>query len=414
MKFEEIYEMRTEKRLTTQEAAQLLGMCERNFRRYVQRYRDEGMTGLVDKRLGRQAHNAADAEEVQALVELYQQHYSGYTASHFFDKYQGKYYGKRSYNWVRLALQETGTLKTKKRRGPHRRQRPRTPMKGMMLHQDGSTHQWVEGMYWDLIVTLDDADNEIYSAFFVEEEGTWSSFQGVQEVIEQKGLFCSLYTDRGTHYWTTTHAGKKVDKNRPTQFRRAMQQLGIEMIAAYSPEARGRSERMFGTLQGRLPKELKSAGITTLDEANQFLRDTFLPEFNQRFKVKTQEEIEAFIPWSSSHLKLEDILCIQEQRTVNKDNTIHYQGKQWQIPKDPQRYSYAKAKVRVHEYIDGSMAIFHGPRKLVHFDNRSEKLPSKREKLNQSKSCGLREFMDNRFAVTHKPHKGPQVQQQQI
>ena len=239
-------------------------------------------------------------------------------------------------------------------------------MKGLLLHQDGSTHPWIEGVSWDLIVTLDDADNEIYSAFFVEEEGTWSSFRGIKEVIETQGLFCSLYTDRGTHYWTTKKEGERVDKSSPTQFGRAMGWLGIDMIPAYSPQARGRSERMFGTLQGRLPLELESAGITRLDDANRYLRDRFLPEFNQRFKVKPEEARSAFIPWAGHHLSLDDILCIQEERTVGKDNTVSYKGKRWQIPAASQRCSYAKAKVKVHEYEDGSLSIFHGPRKLVH------------------------------------------------
>lgn len=215
-------------------------------------------------------------------------------------------------------------MKKGKKRGAHRRKRERRPLKGMMLHQDASTHEWVEGQKWDLVVTMDDADNEIYSAIFVEEEGTQSSFQEVQEVIENQGIFCSLYTDRGSHYWTTKKAGGKVESNEPTQFGRAMYQLGIEMIAAYSPEARGRSERMFGTLQGRLPKELALAGITEKEEANRYMREVFLPSFNTRFKVKIDEEITSFVPWLDSHLKLREILCIKGQREVKKDNTVSY------------------------------------------------------------------------------------------
>lgn len=407
MKFEEIYELKTEHRLTVEEAARLLGVCERTFRRYVQRHQQDGLDGLNDRRLGKRAHNAANAEEIHALIELYQNNYSGYSAAHFFDKYRGKYYGKRSYNWVRTTLQQEGLIKKQKKRGSHRHKRARSPMKGMMLHQDGSTHQWVKDKYWDLIVTMDDADNEIYSAFFVEEEGTWSSFRGVKEVINHHGLFCSLYTDRGSHYWLTSKAGKKVDRQQLTQFGRAMQILGIEMIAAYSPEARGRSERMFGTLQGRLPLELKSAGINTIDDANRFLKETFLPEFNKRFTVPTQEEHSAFVPWVTSYLQLDDILCIQEQRTVNKDNTVNYKGKLWQIPKTPNRYSYAKTKVKVHEYEDGAIALFHGPKKLAHFEP-NVKIGS------EEKACGLRGFVDNCFAVTHQLHEGPQAQQQAL
>lgn len=266
-------------------------------------------------------------------------------------------------------------LKKAKQRGVHRRRRPRAPMKGMMLHQDGSTHRWVADRYWDLIVTMDDADNEIYSAFFVEEEGTQSSFRGVKDVILEHGLFCSLYTVRGSHYWTTEEAGEKVNKQRLTEFGRAMQQLGIEMIPAYSPEARGRSERMFGTLQGRLPQELALANITDIDEANHFLNETFIPQFNRSFAIKPQEDECAFARWINANMNLDDILCIQDKRTVNIDNTVSYKNKCLQIPKDPARFSYAKAKVKVHEYSNGTMAIFYGPKYLARFDEKGDIIP---------------------------------------
>ena len=169
------------------------------------------------------------------------------------------------------------------RRGAHRRKRPRRALPGMMVHQDGSRHEWVPGRWWDLIVTMDDATSEIYSAFFVAEEGTMSSFRALCEVIGERGLFCSLYADRASHYWHTPDAGGMVDKDNPTQVGRALQQLGIELIAAYSPEARGRSERMFGTLQKRLPQELRLAGISGIEEANRFLKEVYLPLHNARF-----------------------------------------------------------------------------------------------------------------------------------
>ena len=367
MKFEEVYELRNESRITIEEAARMLCMSERNLRRHIERYEEEGLDGLNDKRLAHAAHNAAPVDEVFRLTELYNSRYRGCNASHFYDKYKQYHDGKRSYNWVKLTLQKQGVVSKSKKKGAHHRKRPRQPMPGMMIHQDASTHQWIEGVYWDLVVTMDDATNEIYSAFFVDQEGTWSSFLGVKEVIETKGLFSSFYTDRGSHYWITDKAGKKVNKTNLTQFGRAMKQLGIEMIAAYSPEARGRSERMFGTLQGRLPLELKSAGITTMDDANRFLKHVFLPEFNQRFCVKSQIARSAFIPWKPGNIELNDILCIQDQRIVDNDNTISYKGKTLQISKDEIRYSYRKTKVKVHEYLDGRMAIFHGPRKLVEF-----------------------------------------------
>jgi hypothetical protein len=235
----------------------------------------------------------------------------------------------------------------------------------MMLHQDGSPHEWVPGCQWDLIVTLDDATSEIYSAFFVEEEGTMSSLQGLREVIATRGLFSSLYTDRGSHYWHTDVAGGRVDQTRLTQVHRALQQLGVTLIPAYSPEARGRSERAFRTLQDRLPKELALAGITEMAAANRYLTEQFLPQHNQRFMVQATEPGTAFIPWSGTSLA--EILCVHEERVVAKDNTVRYQGLSLQIPQDPHRFHYVKVTVRVHAYPDGTLAVFHGPRCLARY-----------------------------------------------
>lgn len=369
MRFEDVYERQRSKRLTCEEAADLLGVCERTFRRYVERYEEEGVQGLYDRRIDKAAHNAAPVDEVFELVELFETRYSDFSIAHFHDKYREKHNGERSYNWVRTQLQQAGVVKKQKKKGSHRKRRARKPMAGMMLHQDGSTHEWLPGLTCDLIVTMDDATSEVYSAILVKEEGTWSSFESMSEVIQEQGLPCTLYTDRGTHYWTTLKAGGKVDKQTPTQFRRAMEQMGIEMIAAYSPEARGRSERMFRTIQGRLPKELVIEGITDMATANTYIKEHFLPALNRLVKKEAEEEESAFVPWIDSTTKLENILCIQEPRTVNKDNTVSYKTKRLQIPKSKERSHYVKAKVKVHEYADGSLAIFHGPRLLGRYDS---------------------------------------------
>jgi hypothetical protein len=368
MKFMEVYDWWQESRLTQEEAAHLLGICERTFRRYCRKHEAKGAEGMYDQRLDKKAHNTAPVDEIVELLTLFETRYSNFTVSHFYDKYRDEHKGQRSYSWVKNQLQTSGLAKKTKKRGAHRRKRERAPMAGMLIHQDGSRHEWVEGQYWDLIVTLDDATSEVYSGFFVEEEGTASSFQGVSEVILQHGLFCSLYTDRGSHYWTTPKVGGKVDKVNLTQFGEAMKRLEIDMIAAYSPEARGRSERLFGTVQQRLPKELALAGITTKEEANRFLKDTYWPKHNERFAVKPKDTVRAFIPWKNSGMNLQDILCIQEKRTVRKDNTVSYRNKTLQIPEQSYRYSFNKTEVRVHEYSDGSMSIFHGPRKLAKYD----------------------------------------------
>jgi transposase len=372
MRFEELYERRQRRTLTIVEAAEMLGMTERTFRRWSGRYQAEGAEGLQDRRLGRASARAVPVDEALRMVTLYETRYTGWTVKHFHERWQADHGGTRSYTWTKKALQAAGHVARAPRRGAHRKKRPRKPLPGMMLHQDGSTHEWVPGCQWDLIVTLDDATTEIYSAVFVEEEGTMSSFQGLQTVIETQGLFSSLYTDRGAHYWYTEEAGGKVDKIRLTQVHRALQQLGITLIPAYSPEARGRSERVFRTLQDRLPKELALAGITDRATANEFLRNRFIPTYNQRFAVPATESGTAFVPWIGPALA--DILCVQEDRVVANDNTVRYQGRSLQIPQDPHRFHYVKVTVRVHAYPDGTWVVFHGPRCLARYRTDGQRI----------------------------------------
>ena len=365
MRYEEAYTGWQAGRLTQEEAARLLGVCERTFRRYIDRYEEAGLEGLIDKRLSQISHRRAPVDEVLRLTEPYRSRQVGWSAKHFYAWYR-RDGGTRSYTWVKSRLQEGGLIQQAKGHGKHRKRRERAPWPGMLLHQDGSTHEWVPGVQWDLIVTMDDATNEHYSMFFVEEEGTTSSFLGVREVIEARGLFSSLYTDRGSHYWLTPEAGGKVDKQHPTQFGRAMRQLGIEMIPAYSPEARGRSERMFRTHQDRLPKELAATGITDMEEANRYLKDLYRPAFNSEFMQPAMEEGSAFVPYIGA--SLEDILCEQHERVVGKDNCVAFEGLKLQIPADRARYHYVKVKVRVHRYLEGRRAVFHGPRCLARYD----------------------------------------------
>ena len=365
MRFEELYERRQRRTLTMAEAGEMLGVTERTFRRWRGRYEAEGREGLQDRRIGRTSARAVPVDEALRMVTLYETRYTGWTVKHFHERWQVDHGGRRSYSWTKKTLQAAGHVARAPRRGAHRKKRPRKPLPGMMLHQDGSTHEWVAGCRWDLIVTLDDATTEIYSAFFVEEEGTLSSFRGLREVMETKGLFSSLYTDRGSHYWYTDEAGGKVDTTRLTQVHRALQQLGITLIPAYSPEARGRSERVFRTLQDRLPKELALAGIIEMAAANRYLAEQFLPAYNQRFAVSAPEVGTAFIPWvGTPHA---EILCVQDDRVVANDNTVHYRRQRLQIPQDPHRFHYVKVTVRVHEYPDGTLAVFHGPRCLARY-----------------------------------------------
>ena len=366
MRFEEAHEGWTGSRLTQEEAAALLGVCARTFRRYVDRYEEDGLEGLMDKRLCEVSHRRAPVDEVMKLVEQYRRGHRGWNVKHFHAWYR-RDGGGRSYTWVKNQLQGTGVVKRYAKRGAHRKRREASPWPGMMLHQDGSTHEWAPGKRWDLIVTLDDATNEHYSMFFCEEEGAHSSFRGVREVIESKGLFCSLYTDRGSHYWHTPQAGGKVDKRNPTQFGRAMKQLGIEMIAAYSPQARGRCERVFRTHQDRLVKELAATGITEFAAANDYIRSRYLPAYNDQLKKPAREDGSAFVPCRDLTV-LNDILCEHHERTVGSDNCVRYRRRALQIPADRHRCHYVKAKVKVLDYPGQGLAIHHGPRELARYD----------------------------------------------
>lgn len=343
------------------EAAELLGISERTFRRWCERYREEGADGLCDRRLGKASPNRVAEADAEAVERLYRTHYAGFTAKHFHEHLVRDHGFRWGYTWTKSLLQRRSLLVRASQRGAHRRKRPRRPLPGMMLHQDASRHEWLAGApACDLVVTLDDATSAIYSALLVAEEGTASTFAGLLEVFTTHGLPCSLYTDRGSHYFTTLKAGGAVNRLVPTQVGRALAQLGIEHIAAYSPEARGRSERAFRTLQDRLPKELLLAGITTIAGANAYLRQTYVAEHNARFAVPAEQSGTAFV--AVSGMDLREVLCHEEERQVGRDNTVVLGRVRLQIPPSPLRAHYVKATVRVRRYSDGRYAVFHGPR----------------------------------------------------
>lgn len=366
MRFKEAYEGWNEGRLTQAEAALLLGQCERSFRRHIERYQADGLEGLLDKRLSQISKCRAGGSEVDRVVHLYKSGFAGWNVAHFHTKYMAEFAGARSYSWLKSVLQGAGVIKAHKRRGKHRIKRERAPMVGMMIHQDASTHRWVLGAVWDLVVTMDDATGEHTSMFFCDQEGTASSFHGIGQTIARYGLFASLYTDRGSHYFITPEAGGKVDKVNLTEVGRALKQLGIEHIAAYSPEARGRSERAFQTHQGRLPQELARAGITDMASANRYLDQSYRLAHNREFAVPSTLPGTAFVPLISGNLP--DILCEQHARKVDNDNCVSFCGMSLQIPADEFRFHYVRTTVRVHRYVDDTLALFHGPRKLATFD----------------------------------------------
>jgi transposase len=351
--------------LSMLEAGELLGMSERQFRRYRERYEEDGLEGLIDRRLGKPSPKRVATAHAQQMLALYGGTYRGWNVKHFHEHLVREHGFRWGYTWVKTQLHTAGLVERARRRGAHRRKRERKPFEGMMLHQDGSRAAWLAGTApLDLIVTMDDATSTIYSALLVEEEGTASTFRALHDVFTAKGLPSSLYTDRGSHYFYTPQADGAVDKSRLTQVGRALKHLGIEHIPAYSPEARGRSERMFGTLQDRLIKELAKAGIgDSVAAANRFIRDVYLPRHNARFAKPAALAENAFV--AADPALLAETLCIEEARVVARDNTVAYDGRRLQLPASAARAHYVKAKVKVREYPDGTLAVFHGPRRIA-------------------------------------------------
>jgi transposase len=369
MRFLDVFGRWEAAELSQLEASELLGVGERTFRRWRDRYGEDGEAGLLDRRLGQVSAKRVPGEWEAEVEALYRNHYAGFTAKHFHERLVQHHCFAWGYTWTKAFLHSKGLLKRAKRRGAHRRKRPRRPLPGMMLHQDGSRHAWLGGQpALDLIVTMDDATSAILSAFLVEEEGTASTLRALTEVFGQHGLPLSLYTDRGSHYFYTPEAGGKVDRSNLTQVGRALEHLGVEHIAAYSPQARGRSERVFHTLQDRLTKELALAGVDTIEAANAFIRDVYMPTHNARFAVKAEQEGVAFV--AIKGVDLSEILCIQEERQVGNDNCVTFNKLKLQIPESPLRAHFVKATVKVRQYQDGSHAVFHGQRCLGRYDNK--------------------------------------------
>jgi transposase len=375
MRFQSLLDRQERGEITQAEAAEMLGVAERTFRRWRDRYEEEGAAGLADRRLDRPSPRRAPREELERMLGLYRDKYADFTVKHFHEhlvKHHGYTLG---YTVTKVHLHRAGLVRPAPKRSAHRKKRPRRPMIGMLLHQDGSRHAWLEGQPpLDLIVTLDDATSAIYSMFLIEEEGTGSSFRGLREVVERHGLFCAFYTDRASHYFHTAKAGEKVSRTQLTQVGRALARLGIEHIAAYSPEARGRSERLFRTLQDRLPKELRLAGITTIAAANAWFRETYMAAHNAAFAIAPEAEGTAFVADPAGAWR--EIVCIEEERVVGNDNTLAWGGRRLQLPASRLRPHFVKATVRVHEYPDGTVSVFLGPHRLASYTAEGQEIAS--------------------------------------
>src|SRR5580700_8108918 len=353
------------------EAAEIVGVTDRTMRRWRERLEKHGYDGLTDRRKGKRSQRRVPVKTCEEVLRLYQERYYDLSVQHFHEKLKAEHSIQLSYTWVKQALQGAGLVARRRRRGPHRRRRERRALPGMLLHIDGSKHRWFQDDRWfDLIVILDDATSEIYYAQLVEEESTRTVMRALREVIETKGVFCALYSDRGSHFFVTPKAGEAVDKHRLTQVGRAMKELSVQMIPAYSPQARGRSERSFGTWQGRLPQELRLAGISTVEAANRFLREHYIAAFNQKFTVPAKEKGTAFRRTSRSDLNW--IFTVQTERVVAKDNTVTIADRNWQLEKTRFRSSLAGCTVTIHEHLDTTVSIRFGPHVVGRFTATGE------------------------------------------
>ena len=403
MKIQEVILRAMAKRITWWQAAEIIGISDRQMRRWHRRYERWGYDGLWDRRRGRPSPRRVPLETAQQVLQLYREKYFDFNVRHFHEKLREQHGVALSYSWVKLALQGAGLVAKARRRGVHRQRRLRRPLPGMLLHLDGSSHAWfADTRRYDLLVVLDDATSQIYYAQLVEQESTRTVLAALREVVERQGLFCALYSDRASHFFETPKAGAKIDSQRLTQVGRALHELGIRMIPAYSPQARGRSERNFGTWQGRLPQELRLRGITTLEAANQFLREEYIAEFNRRFRVTAAQSGSALLPLRGQDL--EKIFSVQQERVVQRDNTIEIGHRVLQIEKTPWRDTLAGCRVTVYEHLDGTLTIGYGPHTVGRFNAQGipllEPLSQKRREKAVEKTGAARPWKTLR--VSHK------------
>ena len=367
MKVQEVMLRAWARKITWWQAAEIVGISDRHMRRIRERYEEFGYDGLFDRRRGKPSPKRVPVATVEKVLALYREKYFDLNVRHFHEKLSEQHQMDLSYTWVKSALQGAGLVARQRQRGVHRKRRERRPLPGMLLHIDGSHHQWFQDERWyDLIVILDDATSEIYYAQLAEEESTLTVMAGLKEVIAAKGVFCALYSDRGSHFWLTPKAGGKIDPHRLTQVGRALHELGVQMIPAYSPQARGRSERNFGTWQGRLPQELRLRQIRTLEAANGFLHQHYIDEFNRRFQVSAAQRGSAFVRRSSKDL--DRIFSLQFERTVNRDNTVSFLNLKLQIEPVQWRSTLAGCSVTAHQHLDGTLSLAYGPHCVGRYD----------------------------------------------
>jgi transposase len=385
MRIQDVFAKAGHDKITWKEASEILGVSDRTVRRWKQIVEQNGYEGLLDQRTKRPSPKRAPETVREQVLKLYRDTYRDWNVKHFHE--QLVQYGiTLKYTWVKNLLQGASYVQVRRRRSKHRLRRERKPMIGMMLHIDGSDHVWIPDLATQrqsLILIADDANNDIYYAKLVPEETTQECMLGLYQVVLKRGLFCSLYSDRAGHFFYTPKGKTKVALDNLTQIGRALYELGIEPIPAYSPQARGRSERFNRTWQDRLPKELKLHRIKTIPDANRYILETFLPLYRENFLKMPVQKASAFTPYRGKNLNL--VFSVKEQRTVAPDNTIHWNNLVLQIQPSKFRCSFAKCKVTVHEHLDGTLSVVYGPHTIGRFNSNGISLtkPSKPKPIKQ-------------------------------
>ena len=352
-------------RITGREAAEVLGLSLRHARRILAAYRKEGAAALAHGNRGNKAHNALDNGVKRRVLELAQSTYAGCNTQHFTELLVERECISVSRSAVRLILLRAGLKSPRKRRPPkHRSRRERYPREGMLLQIDGSRDDWLEGRgpYLSLIGAIDDATGKVPHALFRDEEDAQGYTLLLRHIVEKQGIPEALYHDGHGIFIRSRREPESLEeqlagRRKPTQFGRVMEELGIISITSLSPQARGRIERLWGTFQDRLKSELRIAGAMTIEEANLVLWD-FLPRFNKRFAVPAREPGPAYRPVTDG-FNPDEVFCFKYERSVSKDNVVRFGGHRLQIMPTNGRLSYVRARVEVHERMDGSLAVYY-------------------------------------------------------
>ena len=374
MKVQEVMMQAISGKLTWLQAEEILGWQPRRLRRWRLRYQRRGYDGLWDRRRQQPSPRRAPVAEVARIVRLYRERYAGFNASHFHEIAQREHGVRYAYTFVKQLLQAAALLPKRRARGRHRRRREPRPCFGELLHLDGSPHAWLARCPTErqvLLQSIDDATKRVLYAQLVPAESTVAVMTALWTILETHGLPQALYTDRAGWAFYTPKAGERVDRDKLTQVGRALARLGIEHIPAYSPQARGRSERLNRTFQGRLVNELRVAGISTVTAANRYLREQFLAAYDRRFARPPTDPAPAFVPLG--RVDLTHILCHEEVRTVGQDNTVTLEGVRLQIDKQPGRRTCAGLRVLVRRHLDGLHCIWYGARCFGHYDARGRR-----------------------------------------